>query len=424
MYPKTKGKLKTNHASNTKYLYDENIDTSNKCLVVDWYYKKSNGTKNVLHYCKYIGEIILYSSENEGLEEGYYHHGEYPFTMEPLYPVEGSPFGYGLIDTAESTQNQIDILNKAIIDNAAEGSRPRYLKADDSTINEEELNDPTKRIVHCEGRVDEEHLRPIVTSDLPGNYISYLNNLVDQIKYCTANQDVNNGVAPSGVTAASALAALQETSGKNPRQANRVFHRGFKHSVYQVIGLMRQFFVVPQQFRVPKEDGTMEYISYTNKNLVPQPQNFAGQENGFRVPEFDIEVTIEKANPYKKMEHNELILQLNNLGVFAPQNVDNALAILNHMDFDGKEKVIETVQKNASMMDLLLQYQQIALSLAHQVDPALEDRIAQTIIQADQGISSGMVPKLEPSSFGNAAGKEHPFVERSRAQARASTEAD
>jgi hypothetical protein len=372
-----------------------------------------------------VNDIVLFSSENDPrYAEGYYHHGLYPFVTQSLYPIEGTPFGYGLTDIGRGTQLQIDLLNKAIVDNATEGARPRYLQKLDNAINEKELNDPTKRVVHVEGSLEETHIRPIPTADLPGIYVTFFNNKIEELKYCTANQDANNGVAPSGVTAASALAALAETAGKNARNSNKAFHRAYKEVIYQVVELMRQFYDQPRMFRIAEDAMKNEYMVYTNQGLAPQQQMLAGNDMGFRKPEFDIEITVEKANPYQKMEHNELMLQFYNLGIFSPQNAEISLSLLQNMDFDGKEELMDQVRMKGSMFQTLLQFQQLALELAKQSDPALAERIAQAIMQTDQGLTAQMggivgaqgkelMPNLE---------KEHPYVERSREQARASTQ--
>lgn len=420
LYPELERSIGKNNSLIGKYRYDDKVDTSNKSVVVDWYYRKREGTKTVLHYCKYVGETVLYSSENDGETEGYYHHGKYPFVMAPLFEIEGSPFGYGLIDICESTQLQIDLLNKAICDNATEGSRPRYFASADNTISQKQLNDPSQRIVRVEGRVDEEHLKIIDTKEISGNYITYLRDLIEQMKFCTANQDVNNGAAPAGVTSYSALSALQETSGKKPRDTNRTFYDAFSDVMYMFLELVRQFYTTPQQFRIDSPDGQREYVSYTNAGLQPVEQIAANGELVYRLPEFDIEIAVEKANPYKTLEHNEFILQLYNLGAFNPQNVDQAMALIHHMDFDGKDEVIETIQKNKTLTDLLLQYQKIALSLAQQVDPAMADQLAQTIVSADAGITAGGGGTVDPSMLSGK--KEHPFGAASRAAARESTQ--
>lgn len=424
-YPQTENKLGGKGITTARYLYDDTVSTDGKSVVVDWYYHTEYNGKKVLHYCKYVNDIVLFASENDPrYAEGYYHHGLYPFVTQSLYPIEGTPFGYGLTDIGRDTQLQIDLLNKAIVDNATEGARPRYLQKMENTINEKELNDPTKRVVHVEGSLEETHIRPIPTSDLPGIYVTFFNNKIEELKYCTANQDANNGVAPSGVTAASALAALAETAGKNARNSNKAFHRAYKEVIYQVVELMRQFYDQPRMFRIAADAMKNEYMVYTNQGLAPQQQMLAGKDMGFRKPEFDIEITVEKANPYQKMEHNELMLQFYNLGIFSPQNAELSLSLLQNMDFDGKEELMDQVRMKGSMFQTLLQFQQLALELAKQSDPALAERIAQAIMQTDQGLTAQMggivgaqgkelMPNLE---------KEHPYVERSREQARASTQ--
>lgn len=425
-YPQTKNKLGGKSITVAKYLYDDAVSTDGKSVVVDWYYHTEYNGKRVLHFCKYVNDVVLFASENDPqYVEGYYHHGLYPFVTQSLYPVEGTPFGYGLTDVGRDTQLQIDLLNKAIVDNAIEGARPRYMQKMDNAINETEFNDPTKRIVHVEGDLDEIHVRQIVAADLPGIYVTFLNNKIEELKYCTANQDANNGVAPSGVTAASALAALQETAGKNARNSNKAFHRAYKGMIYQIVELIRQFYDQPRMFRIATDTLQNEYMVYTNQGLVPQQQTLAGNDMGFRKPEFDIDITVEKANPYQKMEHNELMLQFFNLGIFSPQNTDLSLSLLQNMDFDGKEDLMDQIRQKGTMFQTLVRFQQIALQLAQQVDPALAEQIGRAIMQTNRGFTlqmdglagggGSLMPNLD---------KEHPFVERSREQARASTQAD
>lgn len=80
-----------------KYNYDDQVDTSDKVVVVDWYYKKRIGSKTVLHYVKFCGETLLFASENDERyrERGWYDHGQYPVVFDVLYPCKGTPCGFG-----------------------------------------------------------------------------------------------------------------------------------------------------------------------------------------------------------------------------------------------------------------------------------------------------------------------------------------
>ena len=444
-YPQCIGKLGGKAITLAKYLYDDNVDTSDKSVVVDWYYHTYVNGKKTLQYVKFVNGIVLYATENEligqekvtidpetkipltiPLEEplakrGLYDHALYPFVPMALYPVEGSICGYGLTDIGRDTQLQIDQLNKAITDNAIEGATPRFFIRDDGTINVKEYEDKSKKLVKVEGNIGEENIRPIDTKGLDSIYVNFLNQKIEELKYVTSNQDSNNGVAPSGVTAASAIAALQETAGKNARSTNKAFHRAFRDVCYQIVELIRQFYTIPRTFRIMPDGMTQEqFIQYSNQGLVPQQQMTMGANMGLRIPEFDIDITSEKANPYKKMEINELALSFYNAGFFNPQMTDQALACLNMMDFTKKEEVMQKIQENGTLQEMLLMYQQMALQFAQRIDPALAEQVAQQILsQGGQPIpqSMGMVAP-------NSEGGEHPYVEKARNNARSSTQAD
>ena len=448
-YPQCVGKLNSKTITLAKYLYDDNVDTSDKSVVVDWYYHTYVNGKKTLQYVKYVNDIVLYATENEivgpekvtvdpetGIpltvpldkplaEKGLYDHGLYPFVTMALYPIEGSICGYGITDIGRDTQIQIDQLNKAIVDNAIEGASPRYFVRDDGTINIEQFNDKSKKFVNVVGNIGEENLRPIDHKPLDGIYVNYLTQKIDEIKYVTSNQDVNNGVAPSGVTSASGIAALQESQGKNARNTNKTFHRAFRDVCYQMVELIRQFYDVPRTFRIAPDGMQEEFIPYSNAGLKPQAQMTMGMDMGLRLPEFDIDVTSEKANPYKKMEINDLAIQLYNLGFFNPQMTDQALACLNMMDFVNKDEVMQKIRENGTLAEMLLMYQQMALQFATQIDPALGEQVAQQILsQGGQAIPHDMQIDSSVGDANSDGNTEHPFVEKARNNARASTQTD
>jgi len=65
MYPQLMDKPTLAGREMSKYIYDDTVDTTDKSLVVDWYYKKFRGGKQLLHYCKFVGDTVLYASEND-----------------------------------------------------------------------------------------------------------------------------------------------------------------------------------------------------------------------------------------------------------------------------------------------------------------------------------------------------------------------
>lgn len=369
-FPQAKGKLSTPTVTVSEYVWDDTIDTTGKSAVVDWYYKRSANGKTVLHYCRYVNDVVLYSSENEGLESGYYEHGKYPFVVAALYPIEGTLAGYGYIDIGKGTQTEIDMINNAVVQNTMYNATPRYFVRQDGQVNEDEYREWKKHFIHVGGNLGADAIRPVDTNDVNGNYIEFLNMKIQELKEVSGNRDVSNGSTSGGATAASAIAALQEAGAKLDRDVNKGSYRAFREVVYMVIELIRQFYDQPRQFRITGENGEMEFTTYSNANIRPQQQMILGQDYGYRTPEFDIEVTAQKSSPYQKQTQNELMLQFYQLGFFDPNLADQALAALKGMDFDRKQEIVKIVTQNKMMADQIAQLQQVILQLTGAIDPS------------------------------------------------------
>jgi len=381
-YPQTVDKLKSTQFVSSSFLYDDTVDTSNKFTVIDVYYHKQGGE---LHYCKYVGDIVLYSTENEG-KGPLYQHGMYPYVFDPLFPIEGSPCGYGYVDLCRNPQTAIDLMNTAFVKNTMVNATPRFFSRVDGNINEAEFADLTKPIVHVNGTLDEMSLRQIETTPIQSANFALLDRMIDELRQTSGNTETATGSTTHGVTAASAIAALQEASGKGSRDATKGSYRAFEKVVYLVIELIRQFYEDDRYFRIVGQAGQEVFISYTNERIRAQDQGSAfGMDMGFRLPVFDIEVQAERKNVYSRVSQNELALQFYQLGFFSPPNADPALATLQMMDFDNKDEIMTMVQRNGTIFDKLVQYMQLALALAQESHPEMVEGLSQDIMQTTGG---------------------------------------
>ena len=354
LYPQLEGKLGGPPAEDvgSKYLYDDRVDTNDKTAVVDWYYKKAQNGRVVLHYCKYVGDTVLFATENqEGFaENGWYDHGQYPFIFDPLFRTAGTPCGFGYIDVAKSAQEYIDRGNQAILMNLLVNARPRHFIRSDGSVNEEEYADLSRDFVHVEGGLGQDSILPIQSTGLNEVYLSVLNSKVDELKEVTGNRDISTGGTASGVTAASAIAAMQEAGSKLSRDSNKAAYRAFRKVCLMIIELIRQFYTLPRCFRILGEQGTAEFVYYSNAGLLPREQGTVmGVELGRRVPLFDISVSAQKQSAYSRMSQNELALQFYSAGFFDPAMASQALICLDMMDFDRKETVMQQIARNASL---------------------------------------------------------------------------
>ena len=120
-----------------RFLHDGGLDTTEKSVVVDWYYKKPDAEGRVLlHYCKFCNGVVLYASENDPAlaGRGFYDHGKYPFVFDPLFMEEDSPAGFGYIDVMKECQTAIDRMNHAMDENVLLASKQRYVLPPRTTV--------------------------------------------------------------------------------------------------------------------------------------------------------------------------------------------------------------------------------------------------------------------------------------------------
>ena len=382
-YPQLRGKLSSSSIDLSKYVYDDTVDTSTKSAVVDWYYKKRQNGRNVLHYCKYVNDVVLFATENdpEMAERGWYDHGQYPFVFDPLFSMEGTPCGFGYIDVGKDTQAYIDRANQAIMQNMLANAKPRHFIRSDGSVNEAEYADTTKDFIHVDGSLGQDSILPVQGKPLNNVYIEVLHDKIDELKETTGNRDISTGGTTSGVTAASAIAAMQEAGSKLSRDNNKASYRAFRKVVLMVIELIRQFYDLPRCFRIMGENGTARFVEYSNANLQPQMQGIEmGVDMGYRLPLFDVEITAQKASPYSKMSQNELALQFFGAGFFNPQMSDQALACLEMMDFDRKQGIMQRIAQNGMMYKaaMMMMQQQMAPGVSGGTEESAEETVEKT----------------------------------------------
>ena len=398
-YPQLSGNLGGSTLDISKYVYDDTADTSGTSVVVDWYYKKQEGQTTVLHYCKYVNDTVLYATENDETmaKRGWYDHGKYPFVFDPLFRIKGTPCGFGYIDIGKGAQEYIDRGDQAVMQNMLSNAKPRYFIRSDGSVNEAEYGDMTKDFVHTDGNLGQDSILPIAGKGLSSIYLNVLDRKVEELKETTGNRDVSTGGSASGVPAASAIAATQEAGSKLSRDSNKAAYRAFREIVPLVVELIRQFYDLPRQFRIIGANGEQSFISYTNAGLLPQAQgNDFGVDMGYRVPLFDIEIAAEKASPYSKLSQNELALQFFGAGFFNPQLTDQALACLEMMDFDGKDRMMQRIAQNGTLYQQLMQTRQQAVAMAQAVDMQMGTNYAGQILSGAQGQAQpGRVQKPE-----------------------------
>ena len=414
-YPQLKGKQKGKVVDVKEYIYDDNVDTSDKSVVVDWYYKvKTPDGRTALHYIKFVGSTLLYASENdpEYRERGFYDHGMYPVVLDVMYPEKGTPIGFGYVAICKDPQLYIDKLSANILENAMMATKKRFFVSDTTAINEQEFLDWNRPLVHVNGPLDDGRIQEIVTKPLSDIYVTVAQMKIEEMKDTAANRDVNSG-GTTNVTAAAAIAALQEAGNKASRDMIAASYRAYTQINTLCVELMRQFYDLSRSFRITGEGSEYQFIDFDNTGLQDQVTGLDTMGNPmFRRPVFDLKIKAQKKNPFSRMEQNERAKELYAIGFFAPENAQASLIALDMMDFEGIQTVKEKVMQGQTLLNMVMQMSQQLSAITDVLMPHEETKSGGGTNAAESGggggngLASGIMEAQTPmTGYGQALAK-------------------
>ena len=376
-YPELEGKQKGKVIDVKEYIYDDSVDTSEKSVVVDWYYKvKTPSGRTALHYVKFVGSTLLYASQNdpEYRERGFYDHGMYPVVLDVMYPEKGTPIGFGYVAICKDPQLYIDKLSANILENAMMATKKRFFVSDSTAINEEEFLDWNRPMVHVNGELGDQRVKEIVTQPLSDIYVTVAQMKIEEMKDTAANRDVNSG-GTTNVTAAAAIAALQEAGNKASRDMIAASYRAYTQINTLCVELIRQFYDVSRSFRITGEGNEYQFVTFDNSGLQDQVTGLDTLGNEmYRRPVFDLKIKAQKKNSFSRMEQNERAKELYSLGFFAPENAQASLIALEMMDFEGIQTVREKVMQGQTLLNMVMQMQQQLTMITGALMPQEETR--------------------------------------------------
>lgn len=381
-----------------------NYTSNDRTEVLDCYYKKPDGT---VHMMKMIKEsmVIDATEDRQGYENGLYNHRLYPFIIDTMYPDDDNIMGFSLIDITRNPQMYIDKLDAAILKNAMLSSHPRWLIKDNGGINKREFTDMSNEVISSAADVDEKNIRMFQVNSLPTFVREHRERKIDELKEIAGSRDWQTGGTAKGVTAASAIEALQSTGQKLSRANIDDTYDSYRQLVYMVIELMRQFFTTPETYRITNENGKKEFIKFSNKEMYSNKVDAFGSETGStRKAEYDVQVIPQKENPFTRETNNQTINALWTAGYFVPDNMKLSIMALKCMHFDGKDQLIEMMQEYIDDMEQQ-QAQQQQMQMLQQEQQPQEDTaqtaagpqgdlipIAETAPEADLSQPSDLIP--------------------------------
>ena len=344
-YPEKQGKFQQDGYAMKE---DEKLkfDKTKSVLMLEYWWREYRDDRWQVHMALLAGRQLLEDSRTEK-PDGYFSVGEYPFVVTTLYRRKNSALGYGVPDSFGRLQQYSDKLDQIALKNAAMSSHNKLLVTDASGFDAEDLADWAREVHRGENLSG---VTWFPTPPLPAYIVQAPSLLRQSVKEESGANDFSRGNTASGVTAASAIAALQEMSSKRSRMIAQQMQEAFKDAVRYEIEFEREFNVLPREVLLTV-DGEQKTATFESAMLSRRTAN------GNDVPiEFFISIKVQRENRWSVAAHNELILQMTQLGVLQPAQATELMV------FEGKEELLgKTRQQQPDPMLEQAQAEQVAL---------------------------------------------------------------
>lgn len=281
-----------------------------------------------------------------------YDDGEFPYMKLVNYMLPREFWGMSEVEQLSSPQKIFNKLISFSLDVLTLMGNPIWVVDTTSGVDTDNLvNRPGLTIEKEPGsevrREEGVQLQPYVLQ-----LIDHFQNWFQEI---SGRTDVTQGAAPSGVTAASAISALQEAAQTRTRQKSRNLDAYLQRFGQLYKNRVLQFYDTPRIMRLTQNQDAQKYF----KMYVEPVQDEYGQEqkkvtirdyteDGQETldsreyilrGDFDVKVTTGSSLPFAKKERMDQALQLFDRGIVDPEEV------LNAMDYPNKEKVLLRMQQ-------------------------------------------------------------------------------
>lgn len=319
-----------------------------KAMLIEYWYrvydaKKRHYTINVAYLA---GGVLLEKAEDV------YSHGMYPFVVDAFTPIEGIPVGDGMVQELAPMMRYINRYASYIDMNLRMASKGRLLVNRNAGIDKEALIDWENDIVEGD-RIDASALQWMQTTPFTSMVTAQMLQLQNDIKQDSGQNQFTRGETAGGVTAASAISALQEAGGKMTRMRTNALNSGFREIVEQIMWLISQFY---DKGRVLFVTGRKEGES---REVDASPEHLFGKKNKGTIPPppYTVQVQVQRRNPLRQQAQNELFMQAYSMSAQAGQ-IFPLSVLFELLQVDGKDKILPILRQSDALTQQMQQLSQ------------------------------------------------------------------
>lgn len=393
-YPKQAVYIGSDDGEHENIGLNEALSTLNgdedRAMLMEYWYRRYDAKKRryTINVAFMAGGALLENRTNV------YNHGMYPFVMEPFNYIEGQPVGDGLIDQLTPMMRYVNRYAHYIDENTRMAAKNRLLVRKNAQLDMNALVDFDQNII--EGtNIDDESVRWFQSKPLNGMVTQQMLQFQTDIKQDSGQSQWTRGETAGGVTAASAISALQEAGGKITREHTLMLNQGFKKIVEQVLWLVCQFYTNRQEQMITGKDGKAREVMMSASHLrgddappeemppvellqqmdmmLPGANGALGlgsrirnhamdkakkrRKNNLMPPPYTVQVQVSRRNPLRVQAQNELFIQAYTMAAQAGQQFPLKM-LFELLTVDGKDRimpVLEEVDQQTQQIQMLMQ---------------------------------------------------------------------
>ena len=278
--------------------------------------------------------IVLSDKQNP------YKDGKFPFVLMKNYDVPFKFWGNGEVEQILSPQKYINDLTNQIIDNAKSTANMQWIIDKNSGIGQGKLTNRPGLVIRKNPGTE-------VRRDTPPAMPSYVREQIEVLK--TDIQDISGvfdalkGERQSGITAGSAIMALQEASQARIRLKIKLMEQSLTHLANMVYSRMQQFWKLDRWVRITDVEGNPSF-----------------QQIGVQVlqNDFDMKVVAGSTMPVNRNAMLDLMIRL------AQTNAEDGLpmvdrkAILEYLPTSDRKSILDRFEKQRQEQELKAQQEQ------------------------------------------------------------------
>lgn len=268
--------------------------------------------------------------------------GLFPFARLVNYTDPRVFWGISEVEQLEGPQKTFNKLISFALDVLTLMGNPVWLNPTSSDVDSANLtNRPGLVIDHNPGfapqRVEGVQLQPYVLQ-LAESMRRWFNDTA-------GNQEVSQGVAPTGITAAAAISTLQDAAQTRMRLKARHLDAMLQNFGQQYVSRVFQFYTAPRIHRITGKDGAERYFKMHIATDEKTGQKMAiVEKDGVRKEyviqgAFDVRVTTGSTLPFARAEKEQRLMNLFDRGIL------DAKEVLKGIDYPNWESVLQRISE-------------------------------------------------------------------------------